>query len=187
MQTATWIDSERDKYNRIWKDKPGSYGASSPELIFLNHRMPKECLMDKRPWLIVGSGDGQGYRWLRSRGIDANACDISTEVAKHYPAKFKSCPAHAIPHPGRVFGTVLCIDVIEHIPEEFVIPSLREMARVCNGSLLVQARCAKSVFEDNLHLTVKPHEWWRTVFRDIGPLLWEYRDNLDMTVEISCE
>ena len=182
-----WVASEKDKYDRIWRDKGGSYGASSPEKIFLSSRIPEVAFLDRRPWLVVGSGDGQGFRWLAAKGFDVKACDISDALAGTYPKEsFECCPAHDMPYGNGYFGTVLCIDVIEHIPPEFVVPSLEEMKRVCCGSIYVQARCAESVFEPGLHLTVEGHNWWRDTFASIGPVVWSLREPLDESAEITC-
>jgi len=182
-----WVASERAKYNRIWSEKGGAYGASSPEEIFLMSRIPPAELDDLSRWLIVGGGSGKGFRRLQAMGINPCVVDISDAVACRYPAGAFTCtPAHSMPYEDDSFDNVLCIDVIEHVPPDFVVPSLMEMKRVCSGMMWVQARCAPSVFEPDLHLTVRNHTWWCQTFESIGECVWTYRDNLDEGAGIRC-
>jgi len=181
------LAAEKAKYDQIWRKSRGAYSASCPEVIFLSTRLPNEHLV-VGDWLIVGSGDGTGYRWLQNKQKRKLwACDLSSVVGSFYPRNyFVACPAHAIPHPTNRFDAVLCIDVIEHIPPDLVRPSIAEMMRVLRpgGSLFIQARCAPSVFAPGLHLTVENHIWWRGVFSEVGKIQWGLRTSLDEAAQI---
>jgi len=70
------------------------------------------------------------------------------------------------------FNVGFCNDVIEHIPEELVLPSLNEMTRVCSDYLLLSV-CPTpshhlSLDGENLHLTVKPELWWEDLLQRYG-------------------
>lgn len=70
------------------------------------------------------------------------------------------------------FNVGFCNDVLEHMPEELVKPSLEEMARVCSDYLFVSV-CPTpsdhlSLEGENLHLTVRPTSWWETQFKNYG-------------------
>lgn len=63
-------------------------------------------------------------------------------------------------------------DVLEHIDEKYVDAALSEMKRVCTHSLYLSI-CPtpsknKSREGENLHLTVRPKEWWEENLRRIG-------------------
>lgn len=186
----SWEERERAKYDRIWREKGGSYSDNSPEVTALAHRLPGNFPFAGR-WLVVGGGMGAGYRWLTKKFgggvVDVKVCDISGEVEKSYPpGVFTRCAAHALPYKDNEFHRVLCVDVIEHMPESAVPLALQEMSRVCidNGpSIIVQARCAASVFEPDLHLTVKPHNWWLDIFQaNLGGIEYTLSDSLDILV-----
>lgn len=167
---------EQEKYDRIWREKGGSYADNSPELLFLRERCPAEFIPGPlTDVLVVGAGSGQGASWLRDGGSRVLACDISDAVAARYPAgSFKRCPASALAYPDAAFDFVVCVDVIEHVPPGLVDASLAEMTRVLRpGSvLLIQARCAPSVFEPDLHLTVESHVWWQAKLDAFGATAW---------------
>jgi hypothetical protein len=71
--------------------------------------------------------------------------------------------------PTKRFDVVLCSDVLEHVPEEdvdgfvqalFGHAKLHVWASVC-------CRLAKKTFPttgENLHVTVKPYQWWHDTF-----------------------
>ncbi len=74
--------------------------------------------------------------------------------------------------PDNQFKIGFCNDVLEHIPEELVVPSLNEMARVCSDYLLISV-CPKpshhlSLDGENLHLTIKPESSWEELFQKYG-------------------
>jgi hypothetical protein len=77
--------------------------------------------------------------------------------------------------PERRFDLVLCSDVLEHIPEEDVqrfIGDLFNHAKV-HVWASVCCRAAKKTFPttgENLHVTVKPFQWWHDTFAEVCPL-----------------
>lgn len=79
---------------------------------------------------------------------------------------------YSIPPPGgMVFDLTCCADVMEHVPEEFVPKVLREIGTYTKdtGAMLfsISGNPAKKSFHDgeNLHITVKPLDWWTAVIR----------------------
>jgi SAM-dependent methyltransferase len=70
------------------------------------------------------------------------------------------------PHKDEKFDVVICADVMEHIPEEFVDDALKQMRRWCEpdgiGLFSISGRPAFKSFGDgeNLHITMKPLDWW---------------------------
>lgn len=73
--------------------------------------------------------------------------------------------------PSRRFDAVICSDVLEHVPEEdterFVGDLFNHAKSVVWAS--VCTRAAKKSFPDgtNLHVTIKPLQWWLDTFAEV--------------------
>jgi hypothetical protein len=79
------------------------------------------------------------------------------------------CYDPAIPkyqrRPGRQFDGVVCVDVLEHIPEHMVDDVLDDVFWYAQRFVFITtcSRPAKKFFPNtdiNLHCTVKPYHWW---------------------------
>lgn len=74
------------------------------------------------------------------------------------------------PTDGSLFDVVCCSDVMEHVPEEYVGDVLSEINHYTkiDGAVLftISGVPAKNSFMhgENLHVTVKPFEWWKEKF-----------------------
>lgn len=76
-------------------------------------------------------------------------------------------PYYAMKPPsGMVFDVTCCADVMEHIPEEFVVDILTEIGNYTkdDGVMIfsISGNPAKKMFSDgeNLHATLKDIDWW---------------------------
>lgn len=69
--------------------------------------------------------------------------------------------------PEGVFDMVICTDVMEHIPEDEVGKILAELINYTDKILFLSIclKPAKKKFSngENLHLTIKPKEWWESM------------------------
>lgn len=72
----------------------------------------------------------------------------------------------------RTFDGVLCSDVLEHVPELALPATIQRLYEYSNKFVWASVCCrpAKKTFSDgtNLHVTVKPIEWWHSLFSTIG-------------------
>lgn len=74
------------------------------------------------------------------------------------------------PPSGSMFDAVFCCDVMEHVPEEFVGVVLTEINRYVSWGgkafFTISCNAAKKSFMDgeNLHVTVKDTDWWKSQF-----------------------
>lgn len=72
-----------------------------------------------------------------------------------------------------------CVDVLEHIPTEFVGLVVSNMLRAARYVFVQVAHFDDTHFgdqvRDTLHLTIRPFEWWRDRLADLGALV-EARD-----------
>lgn len=70
--------------------------------------------------------------------------------------------------PTRTFDGVLCVDVLEHIPEQDVQEVVADLFSYARRFVFAAVCCrpAKRTFKDgtNVHVTIKPIDWWQTVF-----------------------
>lgn len=66
--------------------------------------------------------------------------------------------------PAGTFAGVICVDVLEHLPEHLVEPVLDDLFGYAERLLFVTVCCrpASKKLPDgrNAHLTVKPADWW---------------------------
>lgn len=72
---------------------------------------------------------------------------------------------HRIKPTGQ-FDGVICTDVLEHIPEDELDDALTEIFGYAKKFVVLSIATgpAHKKFDDgtNLHVTIKPEEWWRT-------------------------
>jgi len=83
-----------------------------------------------------------------------------------------------MPFEDKEFGIILCLGVLEHIPEEGIMPSLKELKRVLkpNGLLCLHIGLKPyptKLLGKELHVTIKPREWWKTQLTEVGFSLME--------------
>jgi ubiquinone/menaquinone biosynthesis C-methylase UbiE len=99
-------------------------------------------------------------RALRQQGVAAWGVDPAAALHElsAIEAHWLRAPADRLPFADRCFDVVLCAHVLEHIPEPFILRSLREIVRVCGDQLVVVIDCADPSVEG--HLTIRPHQWW---------------------------
>lgn len=142
-------------------------GGNFLGLSILQHRKQIGKLMRKYgavTLLDYGCGRGDAYssphKIYRDWGLKRH------EITLYDPA----FPRHD-KLPGRRFDIVLCSDVLEHVPEEdterfvgdlFNHAKVHVWASVCT-------RAAKKTFPsgENLHVTVKPLQWWLDTFDQV--------------------
>lgn len=69
------------------------------------------------------------------------------------------------PRAGETFGAVICCDVMEHVPEEAVQPTLQEILRYAEKCVffgIATTPATKTLPNgQNCHVTVRPEEWWQ--------------------------
>lgn len=151
---------DRDYYarNAGWMDDP----ARRQSFADLAARLAPSAVLD------VGCGLGGMVQALRDRGIDAWGVDPAPALAtlSRVPAHHIRAPADRLPFASGAFDLVLCVDVLAHIPEPFVARSLRELARVCRGYLVIAVDCVDPTREG--HVTIRPRDWWQAQLVDAG-------------------
>ena len=129
------------------------YGASSLKSL----RLLRPEIQLLRPQSIIDYGCGQSIL------LDRLNLSYPLDLYRYDPA----IPAFA-EKPKVKADLLLNIDVLEHIEECDLDDVLADMRSMCREALIiVDTAPAKRVFPDgrNLHVTLKPHNWW---FERIG-------------------
>jgi SAM-dependent methyltransferase len=72
-----------------------------------------------------------------------------------------------LPFADKTFDVVTCIDVIEHILEPDIVPGLKELQRVCKGTIIIAAADYPTYWDGvNLHPSARPYSEWERLFRE---------------------
>lgn len=168
-----WHQRERIKYNVAYSS--GTYwpqGWKRWKSIFKETDMKQyETVLD------VGCGIGQGVAMCRNAGIEAYGIDIADTLKNYWKQAnitdfCQISSADKIPFEDNKFDFVVCLDVLEHIPEEGIDDVLKEMLRVGNGDFLVDICIVpamnKMVDGSEPHCLVRPVKWWMDKLDEIG-------------------
>ena len=128
--------------------------------------------------LDVGTGIGQVVAHLRNEGFEAYGTDISDAAREYWKlgniVPFCTvCPADNMPYPDNHFDVVSCTEVLEHIPEERVVDSLKEIYRVGRGDFIMTYALGRSIHKmpydgSEPHICIKPINWWVEKVQEAG-------------------
>jgi 2-polyprenyl-3-methyl-5-hydroxy-6-metoxy-1,4-benzoquinol methylase len=144
-----------------------AYRASAMPDIPIGHRV-----------LEIGAGRGQLADRMRSTGHDWTPCDP-------WPPSHLMARAELpyLPWMANAFDVCVAVDVMEHLPPWNVAPSIRDMQRVAP-----RAVCSIATMSDvhhiagiptELHLTIRPMEWWALAFTSAGAAVHAERIDCD--------
>lgn len=116
--------------------------------------------------LDFGSGAGDAYK---SPTKVHHTWGLKRMAITLYDPAFKG---HDV-MPARAFDAVICSDVLEHVPEEDVTLFIFDLFNHANEVVWASVCCrpARKTFpgtEINLHVTVKPLEWWQEQFNNVA-------------------
>lgn len=168
MKAAETERREADKYRAAWAAAPLRPMSHSLRLWEAHAgRIPGSVASG----LEIGCGRGLLMAAWNEQGIDGWGVDIADNClnpeALSWRHKF-SCQCLWRMEFDRRFDVGVCADVMEHIPEEMVAPSLERVARVCRVVLFKIANfpCARN--GRVLHLTLRGAGWWSQQMQAIG-------------------
>ncbi|MCK5283709.1 MAG: methyltransferase domain-containing protein [Nanoarchaeota archaeon] len=129
------------------------------------------------PLLIdFGFGRGTAMDFFESNGIYVAGVEISSHAValqhKNGREVYHTSLDNLDMLKDNQFNIGFCNDVIEHVPEHLVEPSLEEMTRVCSDYLFISVCPTPSDHlseeGENLHLTVRPESWWKQKLEKYG-------------------
>ncbi|KKL15753.1 hypothetical protein LCGC14_2502440 [marine sediment metagenome] len=161
---------EREKYEAVWSLDIYRIKCHSLNL-WENHReiFPENF----RTALDIGCGLGYLMAAWNEEGYDAWGIDIAanclaSDISARWGKRFIVENLWEM-ELGVHFDLGICADVMEHIPEEFIERTLKNIARHCNETIFSIANFSSNSLGHNLHLTQKPLDWWLGMFQSVGP------------------
>lgn len=118
--------------------------------------------------LEFGAGNGQLSAWLERQGNRVTAVEVSGVAFARIPVAHKiQGDCLTLPLLDQRFDRFVSMDVLEHLTENDIRIVIREAARLA-GSILVTVSTRPSGLlgprGENLHLTVRPVQWWLDQF-----------------------
>jgi SAM-dependent methyltransferase len=161
-------------------DEAYATGKYIPEIgiDFWRKLMKRSKFPNAKKILDVGTGIGQVVAHLRNEGFEAYGTDIADSVRPYWMMGnivpfCRVCPAHQLPYKDGEFDIVSCTEVLEHIPEEYVLPSLKEIYRVGNGDFIMTYALGKAMHKmpndfSEPHVTIKSMTWWTEKMQEAG-------------------
>jgi predicted TPR repeat methyltransferase len=127
--------------------------------------------------LDVGCGRANGVEYARSVGQDVYGCDISDGAVKCWKDRgvddfCNVAPANNMPYVDQEFDMVVCSEVMEHIPEDQTMSTLRVIFRVGSDKYFFTIALTPEQLPIagyiQTHITVKSPMWWFERFAEAG-------------------
>jgi SAM-dependent methyltransferase len=173
-------DVESEKYRKA-NDIP-QYHVISPGFNYVDNFAKISGCRSGETLVDVGCGPAKAsVKLVEEYGLKVALFDLIPDAivpeAKHLPFHQGSL-WRELPIPSSKYG--YCCDVMEHLPEQFVMVAIMNMLQKCEYLFMSIAH-----FEENhgpqigevLHLTVKPFIWWRDSLREVCQVL-DARDQI---------
>jgi hypothetical protein len=170
--------TEQQKYQTMWQFdtyRDVSPGENVAEL-FLQLVNPHGLIID------FGCGTGRASVQFSKKGHDVFLIDFTDncrdDEALSLPFMqwdlLEPCPARA------PYG--FCTDVMEHIAPENVDTVIRNIMEAADTTFFqistIPDKCG-AMIDHQLHLTVKPHSWWKDTFIEMGyNVQWEQEQDI---------
>lgn len=119
--------------------------------------------------LDVGCAKGFLVEALRDLGINAYGFDISEIAIEEVREDIKPfCTVGSVNDPEMYQGhydLILCIEILEHVPEEMAETTIKLM---CEHSNTVLFSSSPDDFDEPTHINVRPAEYWDDFFAKYG-------------------
>ena len=171
-------ERERNKYEKVWRMEqyrtfsPGLAAYDKFNLIDLFRKHDVKTVLD------AGCGSGKLLRKLRTDHgdeLEAFGFDISANCLDPWfdPIKDEVLTVGCLWEPddfNKPYDAIVCTDVLEHIPTEFVpavLKNFRQCARrFCYLCIALVDDAFGKILGEPLHLTVASPEWWLARIRE---------------------
>jgi hypothetical protein len=162
----------RDRYRMLWFTDAYRAGSAGENLvpIILRALEPDSLVLD------FGCGTGRAALELASRGIPVLLIDFADNCRDEEAINLPFLEwdlTHPMP-PTAKYG--MCCDVMEHIPEKdvrVVLNNIMQSAETVFFSISTVNDVMGAMIHEDLHVTVKPHEWWQEKLQNEGTIEWE--------------
>jgi len=139
-----------------------------------------ELIKTKQRVLVVPCGYGQIMNYLLAEGIDCVGYDVNVfliQIAqKHLHGKIFLNDIRTMKKAAKPFDLIICTDVLEHLTEDEIDASLKNMIdnMLPGGHVLMRVGTEElDVFDgDPTHKTKKSIHWWMEKFAQFGLYLY---------------
>jgi SAM-dependent methyltransferase len=164
---------EASKYDRVWSHPYYRIHSPGEQLVeeFIQIAQPAGKVID------FGCGTGRASLRMLKHGLKPFLIDF-TENSRDQEAMslpFMQADLSLPMHAKADYG--FCTDVLEHLPPEQVKSAIHNIMESA-GKVFLQISTVPDemgkLIGQQLHLTVRPHEWWKHRFQDMGcRVAWE--------------
>lgn len=156
------IEQERDKYQRVWAHP--DYRRWSPGEAIV------PVFLERLPWqkeeglLDLGCGTGRAGKLLHDAGLRVLMIDLCREAVEVSDIPFMEACLWELPAGLHPREWVFCVDVLEHLPPDYIGSTLDDLAALTIKGGLLKIACFEdgcgAMIGEPLHLTVQPALWW---------------------------
>lgn len=126
---------------------------------------------DAQTVLDFGCGNGYAVRQMRSRGADWAGVEFSQTAYDKYLPEPWFYQGDTSQFADRQFDMVYSTEVLEHVPEEEVGPTVADLCRVAAKYLFLTISLRPSSDDNRYHCTLKSRGWWEAQFTAHGFLV----------------
>lgn len=121
------------------------------------------------PRRVLDAGCAKGFlvEALRDRGVDAYGIDLSEYAISEARRDIKPhCRVASLTEPIQErFDLIVCIEVLEHIPEEI---GRQVIANLCRSTNDILFSSTPDDFAEPTHVNVRPRSYWNALFAEQG-------------------
>lgn len=178
--------TEQDKYQLMWQFDAYREVSPGEEMVdlFLEVVKPNSRIID------FGCGTGRASVDLFKKGHSVFLIDFADnsrdEEAMALPF-LQWDLTQPIPQNAE-YG--ICCDVMEHIrPEDVptVVKNIMQSATTVFFNISTVPDHCGVLIQDDLHLTVRPHAWWKALLSEYGSVSWEREDEIQSLFVVNGE
>lgn len=112
----------------------------------------------------LGCGTGRAGRALAAAGLTVKLIDVCREAIEVPELPFLDATLWDLPPGLQPADWIFCVDALEHLPTEYVGPTLDDLARLTIKGGLLKIACFEdacgAMIGESLHLTIQPALWW---------------------------
>lgn len=169
---------ERDKYRLMWGFD--SYRTNSPSEdlapFILAVLQPDGLTLD------FGCGTGRASLAMAQKGVNMLLIDFADNCRDHEALTLPFLEWDLTEPLPMKAGHGFCCDVMEHIPTDQVAIVLENIMAAANKvffSISTVSDSCGALIQHELHLTVRPHEWWAEMLGQAGTIQWQQQNDAD--------